>query len=339
MQINQAKRDYKAEVEQLLKANDAREAWHEIKIMVGLNSQWANSAQTVEFANDFNCFFARYETDRPSQFKPKGDWREDGTPIRVTSEEVRRTLSQINTRKSIGPERIVLSHLKSETNGQMDALQFEYRAKEGVEDATVTLLNQVYKHLETPSSYVRILFADFSSAFNTVQADLLTVKPGSMGVHHTLIRWRYNFLTERQQYVHVHGGQSSVISTGVPQGCVLSPMLFTLYTNDCVSHQDNCTMIKYADDAALIGLLTDDETRYRAEINHFYNWCSNNSLILNRKKTEEMIIDFRKNSSLSPVIMNDTTIESIQEYKYLGTITDSKLTWNANTNARFAKAQ
>lgn len=63
----------------------------------------------------------------------------------------------------------------------MDTVQFAYRAKRDVEDATETLLNQVYKHLETPSSScVRIPFADFSSAFNTVQADLLTVKLGSI---------------------------------------------------------------------------------------------------------------------------------------------------------------
>lgn len=104
MQVNQAKRDYKTRVEQLLKGNDSREAWRGIKTMVGLNSQQTNSAQTAEFANGLNCFFAGYETDRPSQFEPKGDWREGGAPIRVTSEEVRRTLSQINTRKSIGPD-------------------------------------------------------------------------------------------------------------------------------------------------------------------------------------------------------------------------------------------
>ena len=163
-----------------------------------------------------------------------------------------------------------------------------------------------------------------------------------MGVNHILIRWIYNFLTERQQYVHVQGGRSSYISTqtGVPQGCVLAPLLFILYINDLISHQDYCKMIKFADDVALIGLLTDDETSYRAVIDHFYNWCSENALILNTKKTKEMVFDFRQSPiSLPPVTMNNVPIEIVQEYKYLGTIIDSKLTWNANTNARSAKAQ
>ena len=245
-------------------------------------------------------------------------------------------------------ERIVLSHLKSETSGHMDALQFAYQAKRGVEDATVTLMNHVYKHLEpqkvkgTPSPYVRLLFADFSSAFSTVQVDRLSEKLGSMGVNPILIRWINNFITERLQYVHVQGGRSSYISTqtGVPQGSVLAPLLFILYINDLTSHQDYCKLIKFADDVALIGLLNDDETSYRAEIDNFHSWCSVNSLILNTKKTKEMVFDFRKDPApLTPVTMNNAPIEIVQEYKYLGTIIDSKLTWNANTNARSAKAQ
>ncbi len=53
-----------------------------------------------------------------------------------------------------------------------------------------------------------------------------------------------------------------------------------------------------------------------------------------------MIIDFRgKPTSLSPITMNNVITENVQEYKYLGTVIDSKLTWNAHTNARLAKAQ
>ena len=71
---------------------------------------------------------------------------------------------------------------------------------------------------------------------------------------------------------------------GVPQGCILSPLLFIFYTNDCLSHSSNCSLIKYADDVAIVGLLNNNEADYRAEINCFYKWCKDNALIWNTKK-------------------------------------------------------
>lgn len=64
-------------------------------------------------------------------------------------------------------------------------------------------------------------------------------------------------LTERQQCVNTRGLWSPVISphTGILQGCVLPPLLFPLYTNGRVSHQDERSLIKFADDVALIGCL------------------------------------------------------------------------------------
>ena len=65
-------------------------------------------------------------------------------------------------------ERIILNNLLYNVNHLLDPYQFAYRARRGVEDAKLCILNSVYKHLELPKSYVRILFVDFSSAFNTI---------------------------------------------------------------------------------------------------------------------------------------------------------------------------
>ena len=56
---------------------------------------------------------------------------------------------------------------------RMDPLQFAYRAKRGVEDATLTLFNLIASHLDTSGTTVRDLFMDFSSAFNTIQPHVL----------------------------------------------------------------------------------------------------------------------------------------------------------------------
>lgn len=116
-----------------------------------------------------------------------------------------------------------------------------------VQDATLTLLNDVNKHLDKPKSQIRALFIDFSSAFNTMQPHILLNKMLQMGVNRNILKWIFSFLSQRPQYTNVNNVKSDVIltNTGAPQGCVLSPVLFTLYTDDCRSGIDNCTIVKY----------------------------------------------------------------------------------------------
>ena len=66
-----------------------------------------------------------------------------------------------------------------------------------------------------------------------------------------------------------------------------------MYTNSCRSAYLNNHYFKYADDTALVGLLSDDETDYRSDIDHFVSWCVANCLELNVVKTKELVIDFR----------------------------------------------
>lgn len=64
-------------------------------------------------------------------------------------------------------EKLLKKEVLTKTEHLLDPLQFAYRAKRGVEDATATLLNLLHKHLEGSKTHVRVLFVDFSSAFNT----------------------------------------------------------------------------------------------------------------------------------------------------------------------------
>ena len=86
------------------------------------------------------------------------------------------------------------------------------------------------------------------------------------------------------------------ISTGAPQGCVLSAILFIIYTNELRSRFRNCHLIKYADDTVIVGLISNnDESEYNEQISEVVLWCrpKAHNLLLNAAKTKELIFDFR----------------------------------------------
>ncbi|KAK3505641.1 hypothetical protein QTP70_021285, partial [Hemibagrus guttatus] len=231
-------------------------------------------------------------------------------------------------------ERLVLSYLKDITDPLLDPLQFAYRANRSVDDAVNMALHFILQHLDFPGSYARILFVDFSSAFNTIIPALLRDKLFQLNVPDSMCSWITDFLTDRRQFVRLgtHVSDLQLISTGSPQGCVLSPLLFSLYTNGCTSGHQSVKLLKFSDDTTLIGLISDgDESAYRGEIDHLVSWCSMNNLELNSLKTVEMIVDFRKNPApLPPVILCDSPVSSAQSFCFLDTTITKELKWEQN---------
>ena len=246
-------------------------------------------------------------------------------------------------------ERIVLKLLKCETNGKLDENQFAYRQNRSVDDAVLTLIHYAHAHLDVKGAdYVRILFADFSSAFNTVQPHLLASKLQHFSINPHLSLWVTDFLTDRTQSVryrnkNARAEQTSIktINTGAPQGTVISPFLFTLYTNDCTAHSQEASIIKFSDDTAIIDT-SDSHTSYEREVEQFAGWCDRHGLDLNVGKTKEMVVDLKsekKKSTVNACMIKGQEVERVNVYKYLGTTIDSKLSFKQNTDEVFRKCR
>ncbi|KAG5265425.1 hypothetical protein AALO_G00242350 [Alosa alosa] len=233
----------------------------------------------------------------PRPKKPHPSELNDYRPVALTS-HVMKTM-----------ERLVLGMLRPQVRHALDPLQFAYQEKVGVDNAITYLLHRTHSHLDKGKSAVRIMFFDFSSAFNTIQPLRLGDKLLQMGVDAHLVTWITDYLTEQPQFVRLKNCLSDTVisSTGAPQGTVLS------------------------------------RTNRRRSTGAWWRtvqWCKLNHLQLNTSKTKEMVVDFRRSKpTLLPVSIDGVNLEVVSTYKYLGLHLDNKLDWSANTDALYKKGQ
>ncbi len=166
-----------------------------------------------------------------------------------------------------------------------------------------------------------MLFIDFSSAFNTIIPQQLINKLSLLGLNNSLCNWILDFLTGRPQSVRVGHNTSSTttLSTGAPQGCVLSPLLFTLLTHDCTAKFSSNHIIKFADDTSVVGLISNNDERTTER--KWHSWLNGVALTTcpHVEKTKEVVMDFRRNSVDHPPLTIDTsTVERVSSTKFLG---------------------
>ncbi len=244
-------------------------------------------------------------------------------------------------------EKLIREHICSVLPASLDPLQFAYRSNRSTDDAIAFTLHTALSHLENKNTYVRMLFVDYSSAFNTIVPATLVAKLQTLGLNRSLCSCILDFLTGRGQVVRMGNNTSSplILNTGAPQGCVLRPLLYSLYTHDCTATHSSNVIVKFADDTTvidryislliipcmivyvtnnkepwtLIGLITDnDETAYREEVSTLTKWCQENHLSLNINKTKELVVDFRRQSrEHTPITINKTPVERVNSFKFL----------------------
>ncbi len=172
-------------------------------------------------------------------------------------------------------------------------------------------------------------FIDFSSAFITILPIKQTFKLTDLCLNSSLCDCIQDFLTGRPQVVKMgqFTSNSITLNIGAPQGCVLSPLLYSLYTHDCVYSHSSTSIIKFADDTVVLGLISnDDEAAYLDEVERLTSWCQDNCLSLS--KTKELIVDFRKRQQrpYTPLMISGTPVSE-------------DLTWTTHIQTQVKKAR
>lgn len=217
--------------------------------------------------------------------------------------------------------------------------QFGFRKKSGTSNACVEVLEHIHANLDLPGNkMVSALFIDLKKAFDTISHDLLMDKlysQGVRGIPHKLLK---SYLTNRQQFVDLgENGKSPLleVQAGVPQGSCLGPLLFLLFINDITELPLHGKIYLYADDAVILLGGKNEAVNCRLMSSNLYllnSYLSSNLLIMNIEKTKVMHFHDPRVKLTSQVAVSigdsDITVETVENFKYLGLLLDTALKWN-----------
>jgi hypothetical protein len=215
-------------------------------------------------------------------------------------------------------------------NQILTSFQHGFRAGFSCETQAVALFNDLALELDKQHE-VDIIFLDFSKAFDKVSHGMLMCKLENLKIHPNILSVIRSFLFGRTQRVVLDGelSNSVCVTSGVPQGSVLGPLLFLVFVNDIVNNISSHIRL-YADDTVLYRTILDsnDTLHLQQDLEIVARWCSTWGMQLNKKKCVSMTVSNKKKLSLGGIYRLDTyELEKVDRYKYLGVIFDSTLGW------------
>jgi hypothetical protein len=224
-------------------------------------------------------------------------------------------------------------------NGLQEKFQSAYRAGHSCETALLRIINDLLLMLDKGNTAVLVLL-DLSAAFDTIDHELLLRRLSSdFGINQTAIDWFASYLSERTQRVAVGHSLSdeSTLRYGVPQGSVLGPLLFSLYTCQLakVIEQFKVNYHFFADDSQLYSCLP---SQRQAALKAFENieacclavkkWMTQNKLKQNDSKTEVLVCGPKQRRELLPrqsIKVGDSQIQFSEVVRTLGVLLDAEL--------------
>lgn len=176
-----------------------------------------------------------------------------------------------------------------------------------------------------------VIYTDFSKAFDKVSHKVLINKLRAYGISGSLLGWISSYLMFRVFSVVVNGYQSDLqtVSSGVPQGSLLGPILFNFFINDIPECFKFSEVFMYADDLKFVKIVESDRDarNLQSDLNRLILWCKSNGMLLNAKKCYHVKFT-RKTQALSHAYYVDShEISEVENVKDLGVTFDKKMTF------------
>ena len=234
-------------------------------------------------------------------------------------------------------EKIVYNRLYSffTTYNLFSNHQFGFRHRHSTTHV-ITLLTENITAAFEKKQYTLGIFLDLTKAFDTIDHSILLKKLEHYGVRGNVLHWFQTYLTGRTQQTECCGAVSTnvnTLSSSVPQGSVLGPLLFIIYVNDFPQCLSSSTCLSFADDTTILMSGKNIKQLYEKstkELTNIDNWLIANKLFLNAEKTKHIL--FRTFNSKRPpatysLKFRNTSIEKVTSIKVLGISINEHLSW------------
>ena len=208
--------------------------------------------------------------------------------------------------------------------------QFGFQSGKSTCDALIHLTEIIYNSLDKKEHNITILI-DLQKAFDTISHQILLKKLERYGFRGVPLKLVSSYLSNRRSYVQLNSVVSSecVITTGLPQGSIISPILFLLFINDMPKFSDKFNTTLFADDTTLTmsnSNFTNLVGNCNNELNNLVTWTKMNKLCINVGKTELLIISNRTKEDLS-IHLDNNELTCVKTCKFLGIHLDDKLSF------------